>query len=192
MFQDYTEKLSDGIYLYKNFISKDECQTIVDYLDSLPEDKWRLIPNRKDEIKMVNDVTLLLPAIEKIKSMLDNGYIFGQGSAVTRMVPGDFWGVHADVHDFEHILKASNEYIDGMPYEEQELSVFGTVLYLNSADGGEIFYPRQNIIHKQSPGDLVIHSAGPETEHGVNEVMSGKRYAHSNNIRKLVRIPKYI
>lgn len=189
MFEDCTEKLAENIYLYKNFISYKDCKDIVEYLEQLPESRWNLMPGRKDNIRVAGGIELIKPVRDKIELLLQDGYILGDGYYSTRMIAGDFWGVHSDVHDFEDVLNASNFYVEGMPYEEKELSIFGTIVYFNEADGGEIFYPKQNIVYKQNPGDLVIHSAGPETEHGVKEVRSGKRYAYSNNIRKLVKVP---
>jgi len=189
MFEDCTIKLAENIYVYKNFISNKDCEEITKYLDNLSEDRWRLVPGRQDEIKVAGGIELIKPVKDKVVSLVEDGYIVGDSHHSTRMIAGDFWGVHADVHDFEDILQASNSYVDGMPYEEKELSIFGFIVYFNKSDGGEIFYPKQNIVYQQEPGDLVIHSSGPETEHGVKIVKSGKRYAHSNSIRKLVKVP---
>ena len=71
---------------------------------------------------------------------------------------------------------------------------FGVVAYFGEFDGGEVFYPRvdKNGIprdtydeidcfeYKPERGDIVVHSAFDQYEHGVREVTSGIRYAFSN------------
>jgi hypothetical protein len=189
MFENCTKQLSNGIYLYNNFISELECKIITEYLDSLNENDWHKDPSRKDNIKFSIDIELVDPIREKIDSLTDKDHFLGKGSSVTRMLPGDWWGVHEDVHNFYDTLKKSSKYVDGMPYKEERMSFFGTVLYFNSVEGGEIFYPKQNITHKPQPGDLIIHGASRDTIHGVNRVIKGKRYSYSNSIRRLVKIP---
>jgi hypothetical protein len=189
MFEGCTEKLGEDIYVYKNFLSAEEAKDITDYLESLDESYWLLDSGRENVMTHTRSLDIIDPIRSRIQSLLSDGYFVGMSTSGTRMLPGNTWGVHTDVYDFLDILKLADLYADGMEYEEKELSFFGTVVYFNNFDGGEIFYPAQGIVYKQSPGDLVIHGSGDITAHGVKPVTGGKRYSFSSNILKNVRIP---
>ena len=62
-------------------------------------------------------------------------------------------------------------------------------LYFNNFEGGELYYPNQNIIYKPKAGELVIHGSHDECAHGVKPVKSEVRYSYSNSIRKIVKVP---
>ena len=130
-----------------------------------------------------------MPIREKIKNILPKNIFLGEGTSAARMLKTNEWGVHADVHDFDDIEKQNDLYVDGDLYREADLSIYGTVVYFNNFEGGEIFYPFQNIIYKPNPGDLIIHGSGKLTSHGVKKVLSEKRYSYSNHIYKKVKIP---
>lgn len=192
MFENCTKQLGEDIYLYENFLSAEEAKTISDYLDSLDESYWILSPGRETTMRHTRSLDIIDPIRNRIQDLLPEGYTVGQSTSGTRMLPGNSWGVHTDVFDFLDILKLADLYVDGMEYEEKELSFFGTVVYFNNFEGGEIFYPEQNIQYKQKPGDLVIHGSGSITAHGVRPVTGGKRYSFSSNILKKVKIPTNI
>ena len=121
--------------------------------------------------------------------MIPEGLYLGKASTATRLVKGNFWGEHSDIHDFTEAENLSKLYVEGTPYKELELSIYGLVVYLNKFEGGEIYYPTQNIIYAPNQGDMVIHSALPIALHGVKPVISEKRYSYSNHIYKKVKVP---
>jgi hypothetical protein len=54
---------------------------------------------------------------------------------------------------------------------------YGIVIYLNdNYDGGEIYYPKKDIVYKPVKNSAVIHSAREEYFHGIKPVLSGTRY----------------
>ena len=57
---------------------------------------------------------------------------------------------------------------------------WGVCGYFGDFEGGEIYYPNQNIEIAVRPGDLVIHGALADCLHGVKEVTKGTRYVYSN------------
>jgi hypothetical protein len=57
---------------------------------------------------------------------------------------------------------------------------YGVCVYFGEYTGGEVYYPNQNIEISVKPGDLLIHGALKEYEHGVKEITSGVRYSYSN------------
>ena len=183
--------LGNEIFVYKNFISKEECEKIVLYIKSLNDFEWEF---REDHFINVFQITksshqILEPIRNRIKEILPNDLIYGPSAFFSKMLKGYDWPVHSDVHDYEHIEKKHSSYIEGDPYTEQELSIYGTVLYFNNFEGGELYYPNQNIIYKPKAGDLVIHGSHDECAHGVKPVKSEVRYSYSNSIRKIVKVP---
>jgi hypothetical protein len=57
---------------------------------------------------------------------------------------------------------------------------WGVCTYFGEWEGGEIYYPNQDVTIDVKPGDLVIHGALKDCEHGVRTVTKGTRYTYSN------------
>ena len=187
MFEKF-KQIGDQIYVYENFLSQEECNNIVNILDELKEDQW--ISDRPDMvIRRTEPFEEIVLVRNKMLTLIPDGLALGLARTATRLVQGDSWGEHSDVHDFAEIEKVAESYVDGNPYEEKELSVYGTVVYFNKFDGGEIYYPTQGITYSPNPGDLVVHSSSPLCLHGVKPLLSKKRYSYSNHIYKIVRVP---
>lgn len=185
MFNDKFEKIGKDIYVYKNFLSKEECLEIVNFLKNINENKWidsKIIGNSKffyskDEFSFM---------YKKLKNIVPDEFVLGMEYPFTavRLKKNDFWSVHRDVDDFD---KKQNMYNNEEKYEEKILSFYGVVIYFNDFEGGEIYYPDQNITYQGKAGDLIIHSSS--SFHGVKPVTSEVRYSHSNFIGKKIRIP---
>jgi hypothetical protein len=188
MFENF-KKLGDDIYVYKNFISKEECKQVTNYLDDIPKSEWILgegdFLNTIDYIKKLEMIQFVK---DKMINFLPEKLFLGENLFTCRMNYGCSWAEHADIHNFFEIEQDSLNYIDGNPYEEKQLSVYGTIVYFNDFEGGELYYPTQNIIYKPEPGDLVIHGSSSKCMHGVKKVKSEKRYSHSNYIYKMVKV----
>lgn len=187
MFDQFTQ-LGKEIYVYKNFLSESECLEIVNILDGLSDEQWIPLGGHFTHFR-TDPFSNIVSARARIESLLPDGLMLGKSVVASRLVDGDSWGEHSDVHDFFEIEELAATYIEGTPYVEKELSVYGTVLYFNNFEGGEIYYPTQNIEYHPSPGDLVIHSSSPVCLHGVRPVIKGPRYSYSNHIYKNVKVP---
>jgi len=77
--------------------------------------------------------------------------------------------------DYQH-PHADGELENGIqhPYHWRN---FGCVLYLNdNYDGGEIYFPNQNIEIKPKPNTLVFFPGTMEYLHGVRNIINGVRY----------------
>ena len=191
-FNENFTAIGNNIHVYKNFLSNDECLNIVKLLDAVEESEWRP-PHAHFEntMKTCDQKPQLIWIRDRINSILNNDFYLNiQSVAPTRMTKNQFWGVHADVNDFADIEKRALAYVDGMDYEEMALPFYGLVLYFNEFEGGEIYYPSQNIVYKPNSGDLVIHGSGVDCEHGVKTVLSEKRYTYTNNILKKIKVAK--
>lgn len=185
MFDNF-EKLSDGIYVFKNFLSEEECNGIVEELDSYGD--W-ISEGFESTMSRTEPLKKLFFVRSRLNDLVPDNYYLGHNTSAVRMVSGQSWGCHADVDDFAEVIEQSNKYIEGQPCIEKELSIYGTVVYFNKFIGGEIYYPDHNITYAPNPGDLVIHKSDNTCIHGVKEVISEKRYSYSNHIYKLVKVP---
>ena len=183
MFENF-KKIGDEIYVYENFLSELETKNIVDILEKLDDDKWI----KDGHLLRTDPLKEIIAVREKIKKMIPDGLHLGLASTATKLIKGDSWGEHSDVHDFLEAEMLAKNYIEGTPYQELELSVYGLVVYFNKFEGGEIYYPTQNIIYAPNPGDMVLHSSLPIALHGVKPVISEKRYSYSNHIYKKVKV----
>lgn len=187
-----SKKLGTDIYVYENFVSKDECSSIIESIESIPEEKWNGMFN---EIGQGFEVAYVpLPQIATINSrlvsMLDEGVNLGYSLAPTRMRKGFVGPHHSDNFDFLKTVEASSQLKDGEEFELAENSLAGLIMYFNDFDGGEIYYSNQNITYTPKAGDLVIHSSQVHCKHQVQEVKSDIRYSHSSHLYNVIKVPK--
>ncbi len=178
--------LGENIYVYKNFISKSEIDEVLSEVKDVKD--WYVDEYFKNTMVRYNTETT--EYIQKrIQSLLDNNHFASESGCVVKMIKGNEWGFHSDVHDFELVEKLAAEYKEGEDFLIRELSVFGTVVYYElPKSGGGLYYPKQNIEYMPSPGDLVVHGSGNYCEHGVYKIIDGERYSTSGYIYKYVKI----
>jgi Rps23 Pro-64 3,4-dihydroxylase Tpa1-like proline 4-hydroxylase len=157
-------ELGKDIYLYNKFASEQECKDIVTIIDSMKKEDFYWPDDQTCITGKMLEVDIIK---QRLVNILDNKLKLGENSGVVVMKQGSFLGTHSDNHDFENSSKSI---------------VYGMVVYFNEFDGGEIYYPAQNIEYKPQPGDLIIHSAKSHCLHGVKEVKNNSRYCHSNHI----------
>lgn len=75
---------------------------------------------------------------------------------------GDYMGLHAD-----------GDYSDG----SYNWRLYGAILYLNDDfEGGEIYFPEQDLELKPKPGTLVFFPGHRPYVHGVREITKGERH----------------
>ena len=184
------EEIGQDIFVYRGFLSFSELNTIQSEINSLNEDDWKFAPINDRMYNKVSAPNEILESIrERIISFLPEGYFLGRGTSFVRLFKGDEWGLHSDAHDFLPIREKAAQLKYDEPFEWADNERWGLVLYFNDFQGGELYYPKQNIEYKQSPGDLVIHSAEEHCAHGVRPVQSAIRYSHSNHIFDKIKIP---
>jgi hypothetical protein len=66
---------------------------------------------------------------------------------------------------------------------------WGACVYFGDFEGGEIYYPNRGVEIPVQPGDLVIHGAHSDCEHGVKPTTKGERYVFSNFSLKAEKNP---
>ena len=74
--------------------------------------------------------------------------------------------------------------LDGSPLDdkesvEDEPNIWSAILYLNNSgedyEGGEIWFPKQDIVHAPKVGEFVLFKADVDHPHEVKTVLSGER-----------------
>jgi hypothetical protein len=187
------EKIGQDIFVYKDFLSFSELNTISKVIDNLTEDDWIGDKNLSKSHPMYNKISIPSESLnfvrKRIISFLPEGYFLGQGTSFVRLFQNDNMGLHSDAHDFLPIREKAAKLKDEDPFEWADNERWGLVVYFNNFEGGELYYPEQNIIYKPNPGNLVIHSAEDHCLHGVRPVKSKIRYSHSNHIFDKIKIP---
>lgn len=185
------EEIGNEIYVYKNFLSKEFCENLVNEIEKIDDDQWDLIGESGRYFSKPGTVNFE-PIYEKIISTigLEEGFSINHGSRALKMIKNSYMAPHADNIEYDSLAKQAEEYVEGEPYELRENTNYGMVIYLNDFEGGELEYTQQNVIYKPSIGDFVIHSAKEHCTHGVKTVLSEVRYSYSNNIFNSVKIKK--
>lgn len=190
--KDGFEKLGEDIYVYHNFVSEEDCDSITSIAKSLSEDGWigRFNTDGEGHKNSKISIDLLLPIHERIRSILDDGIFLGANLSLVRMRKGAKWGLHADNHDFLKLREASLNLKDDEEFEVYPNNIVGIVIYFNEFEGGCLNYPNQGVTYQPQKGDLVMHSSEENCLHEVTELLSDVRYSHSNNLYNLIKAPK--
>jgi hypothetical protein len=185
-------ELGKDIYVYPNFVSKEECHEILLDIESIPEDKWVGIFNEGGQGAETGHVPInkLVPINDRLIKLLDDGVYLGHSLASTRMKKGWVGGMHSDNDDFLNVIESSKNLKEEEEFEMVENSMAGLIMYFNDFDGGGLYYPNQDIYYQPKAGDLLIHSSQEHCRHQVSAVLSNIRYSHSSHLFNMVKVPK--
>lgn len=147
-------KFNDNAYLYKHFLSQDECNKILSDLD-VNDFTLKERPFIKFYYNFVVDPIISV----KVNSLLTDKVVAKDFTVVGTSV-GGFWSEHQDSYD----------------YTGNDVKKYGGVIYLNNDYvGGEINYTEYGISHKPDIGDMVLHTS--TIKHSVSEVLEKERFA---------------
>lgn len=149
------KNICNGVFIIKNFLSKEECENISKPVLELNRSAFRGVDS---SALYLNDIYIEQAQIDqhlnyikdKVLSLFNNKYTFKGIPTVSKMIPGSTLDVHAD--NVENRSK--------WPYT--------FLMYLTDFEGGEIYYPEYNAEYKTEQGDLLIHD--PKLKHGVKLV----------------------
>lgn len=185
------QQLGNEIYVYKSFLSSEEVNQYKSIIDIYVENN--LWDNGMDHPFFKGRVTSNIPELEKVrKKMIDifePEYKVGPNISASVLRTGDHWDLHFDAHDFMEKREISATVKDGDPFILIDDSKYGTVIYFNEFEGGNLFYPTQNISYHPEPGDLMLHSSEEFCLHGVSEVIKGPRYGLSGHLSQPMKFP---
>lgn len=203
MFFDKPEviKYSDKVFLYKNFLTQKEIDSINHVADNFTKPEWKLEDQAIDWYKDKTGPTMneLFPIWEKMSEFLYPEYVIHPMLSLLIMQPGDEpMFVHSDSpgRDMEEFLTQEDM------WQTCCIIDYGIIVYMGDFEGGEVFYPNldkdgnvQNEDYENCleiavrPGDLIIHGSCNPFEHGVRKVKSGKRYAFTNFMLQAIENP---
>lgn len=184
-------EIGKDIYVYKNFIPKDVCDYYFKIVTDIKEEDWQSVSDAGRYFSKQNSVDFRILNDKILNEIgLNKDYYVNEVTRALRIVKGGYMGPHADNVEYDNLVKESGLYKEGSPYDLRENSHYGIVFYFNEFIGGEIEYPKQNVVYKPEVGDLVIHSAKEHCAHAVKKVLSDVRYSYSNNIYSFVKINK--
>lgn len=179
------EKIGQDIYVYKNFLSKENLQEYENIIKDITENDWI-------DATTFNKPTLhtygrhhLGKILKKIQDdLLPEGYYLEHTPSINRMKLGMGMDVHSD--DCPHCKKIKYPDLEITEKEKIRCVKYGIVVYLTRFTGGEIYYPEQGIIFSPNPGDLIMHGTSIDCKHGVKPVVSGSRITMSPYIVEFI------
>lgn len=180
-------EIGKDIYVYKNFLSNEECDKYASFAKSLPEDKWKTSNN---QVYIAEKTYSLRPVPGKIRKIVPEELKVAMGCQIIRLSEGAKYEPHHDANIYTDVIDRFNKYKDGDDFDLELYPLYGIVVYLNDFEGGEIYYPEQGLEYKPSKGDLVIHSAGKHCTHGTRPVIAGDRYTYTSSVAKEVKVAK--
>lgn len=178
MFKDNKnfKKIDEEIYIWENFISDKQLNFFNDIANSITEEEW--LKHQNNNIFWNGKISLekkeLYLIHNKITKILSPEYVIPIKLNLNRTPLGQGMHVHKDRGDLG--------YIPNDDLGHSHLIDYGLLLYFGNWENGQIYYPNRNIEIKPNAGDLIIHGALKDYEHGVKPVTSGKRFFYANFI----------
>jgi hypothetical protein len=181
------DKIGDGIFLYKNFISIDESKKLYDI--AMSRTNWFSPSESGASVTTLYEKDLEF-VYNKMKIYFDDESILDNSCYFQKYEKGQSMGAHQDDNKVLTQIEKSKDYVLGMDYEDVNQPLFGTVLYLNTPElGGELIYTIQDITYKPSPGDLVVHEADKKCTHMSSKVLKGNKIVFPGYAYKKIRVP---
>lgn len=175
------DKIDNNIAIYDNFITDHEKNILLDYAKAADESQWVEIKHKNEKLlkkspgryaqylKYLKDwdkTTLIINDHGMVKNIKNRCQeIIGTELLITQ--------------DIYRIKRLTNNRSISPHFDDSQnfLLQLGIVIYLNDDfDGGEIYYPNQNISYKPKSKSMIIHPATEKYTHGVNEVVGNTRY----------------
>lgn len=175
-------QLGPELWVIKNFLSPSECEDIINQVESASEQwqgddgqvYWKRISkgNRKETLNSKTYTAFEYVLQDKIE-----GLKFFEDETFIKYMNNGFMGIHYDNFQneqwIEHTIKN-----DHLPKNKEVTNQkYSCVLYLNDHEGGELYYPKWDVIYKPMGGDLIIHNANTvDSMHGSMPLKSSERY----------------
>jgi len=160
----------------EDFISQEDVKTVYDFCvtiqnyKQIPGDHWdnRVLNTLDIETLNKNIAAIILKYQRKLKNIIENRFGFELDDRTPSIViwrPGDGQSPHAD-----------KENLDGTPNMYSDNDVASLFYWNDNYDGGEIYFPNQELQLKVKAGSAVFFPGDKFYLHGVTEVLSGKRF----------------
>ena len=114
--KDGFKKIGEGIYVYNNFVTDDECNNIVSIAESFSENEWFVRFNTSDEGHKISKESIkpILLVKQRLSNRLEPGIFLSDSGNIIRMKKNAIWELHSDNHDFLEIRGKSEQYKEEM------------------------------------------------------------------------------
>lgn len=165
--------LKKNVVIIEDFISKEDCEKVLASIDDTIRWGSNTMSGIPDKVSInfyekQAEFMILKNAMDALQNEIELhfGRELEEGFPGIRVwSPGEYQPLHADGEDPE-----------GHPNEAYIVD-YGSVIYLNDDyEGGEIYFPDQDIDFKPKAGTVVFFPSNNMFIHGVKEIISGFRY----------------
>lgn len=173
--------LKDDVIVYKNFMSKEECNKLIDYFETAA-DNW-------DQTCFYDSLGMSLvadPRILQTSGLLDiHPQYFDYLRQKTKEAVEEAFDQKVRVNT-QHAQKwptgsfarwhSDNSDLDGKP-SAWRINKYASILYLNeNYSGGELEFRDHDLKIKLETGSLIAFPGGASNVHRVNEITDGTRF----------------
>jgi hypothetical protein len=188
------EKLCDEVYIYRNFLSKEECDEIIK--NAKEDDNPIYFENKDPEAKtLIAGGRYRCSLINKYRERFSDLLNYDEDGVVTKDIfyssapwdnavlrvenGGD--PVHTDLYNYINEAVDNSKIKKTEIYSENLILPFATsiIYFSEDFDGGQIYYPEYSVEHKPSSGDMIVHNS--QVIHGVRPISNGERWNFQNS-----------
>jgi hypothetical protein len=181
-----------------SFVSDEDAKDLVDFLLKIekpsPRENYSGSLGYLDSLS-ASQISMDNPVIPLTNNPESDSYILKITDAIirTKQAIENFYGLELDLVQTSHTtmypgvgneLHSDSTNLDGTPLREDGVPVemeYSAILYLNTYGvdfaGGEICFPKQDLIYKPRAGSLIYFVGNADYIHEVKDVLSGKRVA---------------
>lgn len=181
------EILESNIFLWKNTISKDNCNLIIDLIEKTPD--WKqskivTVETLKEDLNFrSNEVDYLTERYGLNSELYWSHNTIGYAiKKVMEETIKEYPQLHFCISKDEgfQVLKyeKGQYYKTHLDYGKDNGRVISILLYLNEDyAGGETYFPRQNIKVKGNQGDILVFPSNYCYPHSSEEILEGTKYS---------------
>lgn len=172
----------DKVYVIKDVLDKEDLQQVIKYLKNTPVtfDQTGYSPYG---LYAANDSPTLTYVLDRyyniLKNIIETSFncsVYDEGlTSIVEMKTGDSMPVHLD---HGSVQNKSVGLKTGAGNPTRDLS--SVLYYNNDYEGGEIYFPEQDLLIKPQPGMFICFPAKDEFPHQVKEIKSGYRWCSTN------------
>lgn len=184
-YQNYFDKIGkskDNIIHVNNFITQDEIDTIMSYIEIYKDDPefsgGKTLTGKKIYEENVELFNLIQRCADKVYALIEKNYSEKYGIKVKRM-PWNPFHIVKWKPEMSSGLHSDCQYPDGSPLIKSnyfKLNITALIYPNDNYEGGEIGWPDYDLEIKPKAGDMVLFPANNSYLHYVKNVESGLRF----------------
>lgn len=177
---DQIEQIEENIWVIKNFVSQEILDAYNLYINSIDEKKWW--EKNKDwwvgKYIPIETNSVIFPVsdqlVKKLESIVNDDIFIGAFGSIHRLTPGQGMFIHTDNPTEKRPIYDENKEQVGETNGYNNYCILAAVLYLNSFNDGNLYFPEIGIEYHGNPGDLVLFpGTGKRYDHGVRPLGEG-------------------